>query len=82
VPRRGSWFYLRREAFVVWIARSRGLSQGKPGWLQAPTKFELIVDLEIAKALGLAVPFSLPGRADKRCAMSEFGGEAANIYSG
>jgi putative ABC transport system substrate-binding protein len=33
--------------------------------VQAPTKSELIVNLKPAKALGLAVPPSLLGRADK-----------------
>jgi putative tryptophan/tyrosine transport system substrate-binding protein len=33
--------------------------------VQAPTKFELIVNLKTARALGLAVPSSRPGRADK-----------------
>jgi putative ABC transport system substrate-binding protein len=33
--------------------------------VQAPTKFELIVDLKTAKTLGLAVPPSMLGRADK-----------------
>jgi len=32
--------------------------------VQAPTKSELIVNLETAKVLGLAVPPSLLGRAD------------------
>jgi putative ABC transport system substrate-binding protein len=33
--------------------------------VQAPTKFEPIVNLKTAKALRLAVPPSLLGRADK-----------------
>jgi putative ABC transport system substrate-binding protein len=33
--------------------------------VQAPTKSELIVSLKTAKALGLAVPPSPLGRADK-----------------
>jgi putative tryptophan/tyrosine transport system substrate-binding protein len=33
--------------------------------VQAPTKSDLIVNLKTAKALGLAVPPSLLGRADK-----------------
>jgi putative ABC transport system substrate-binding protein len=33
--------------------------------VQAPTKSELIVDLKTAKTLGLAVPPSMLGRADK-----------------
>jgi hypothetical protein len=57
--------HLEREPFPIWIACSRWLSQGKLRWVQAPTKSELIVDLKTAKALGLAVPPSLLGRADK-----------------
>ncbi|HJZ32276.1 MAG TPA: ABC transporter substrate binding protein, partial [Hyphomicrobiaceae bacterium] len=50
----------------------------KPGELpiQTPTKFEFVINLKAAKALGISIPVPLLGRADeiigKRCPFPTF----------
>ena len=62
-----SYGFDQRESFRTAAGYVDRILKGeKPGDLpvQAPTKYELVINRKAAKALGLSVPLSLLGRAD------------------
>ena len=56
------WNAARRTGCPLWAISGYFAVQSP---VQQPTKFELVINLKTAKALGLSVPPSLLGRADQ-----------------
>ncbi|WP_460448524.1 ABC transporter substrate binding protein [Alsobacter sp. SYSU BS001988] len=54
--------YIRSAGYIDQILRGASVSEMP---VQAPTKFQFVINMKSAKKLGLEVPYSLIGQADE-----------------